>query len=69
MPTPVSREQVQQLLAEQQAAVADVLPRAGYDWAHLPGAVHLPLKDWDPAAVARQFDLDRPIIVYCHEFT
>jgi rhodanese-related sulfurtransferase len=43
-----------------------VLPAADYDWAHLPGAVSIPLKELD----ARDGELDRsrPVIVYCNDW-
>jgi len=42
----------------------EVLPAAEYGWAHLPGAVNLPLKELD----GRRGELDRsrPVIVRCH---
>jgi rhodanese-related sulfurtransferase len=42
-----------------------VLPAEDFEWAHLPGAVSLPLKELD--AVAGQLDRSRPVIVYCHD--
>jgi rhodanese-related sulfurtransferase len=42
-----------------------VLPAEEYDWAHLPGAVNLPLEDLD--AGTGQLDRSRPVIVYCHD--
>jgi rhodanese-related sulfurtransferase len=48
------------------AQVVEVLPQKEYDWAHLPGALHLPLKSLDRPA-ARQLDANRPVIVYCHD--
>jgi rhodanese-related sulfurtransferase len=43
-----------------------VLPADEHDWAHLPGAVSLPLKELD--ARASQLDRSRPVIVYCHDW-
>ena len=47
------------------AQVVEVLPREEYEWAHLPGAINLPLKELD----GRVGELDRsaPVIVYCHD--
>jgi rhodanese-related sulfurtransferase/CBS domain-containing protein len=42
-----------------------VLPAEDYEWAHLPGAVNLPLKDLDGRI--GQLDRSRPVIVYCHD--
>lgn len=67
MPTTIGRDEVRALVAEQDAVLAEVLPRPEYDWAHLPGAIHLPYRGWDPAALRERLDRDRPIIVYCHD--
>lgn len=64
MPTVIGREQLQKLTGEG-AQLVEVLPAGDYDWAHLPGAVSLPLKDLD--AGAGQLDRSRPVIVYCHD--
>jgi rhodanese-related sulfurtransferase len=42
------------------------MPGAEYHWAHLPGAVNIPLKDLD--ARAGQLDRARPVIVYRHDW-
>lgn len=42
-----------------------MLPVGDYDWAHLLGAVNLPLKELD--AGTGQLDRSRPVIVYCHD--
>jgi hypothetical protein len=38
---------VQRLIEAESAVLVEVLPRPEYEWAHLPDAVHLPLKGWD----------------------
>ncbi len=68
MPALIDREELQRLVAERDAVVAEVLPRAEYDWAHLPGAVHLPLRGWDVERVREVLDRDRPVIVYCDDY-
>ncbi len=68
MPHSIVREEVRPLVDEQGAVVAEVLPQAEYDWAHLAGAIHLPLKGWDVDAVVRQLERDRPVIVYCNDY-
>lgn len=68
MPEPVDRFEVRRLMEEEGAQVAEVLPAAEYAWAHLAGAIHLPLKSWDPQVVASRLDADRPIVVYCNDF-
>ncbi|MPZ12650.1 MAG: hypothetical protein GEU89_20935 [Kiloniellaceae bacterium] len=64
----IDRDEVQRLVAERSAVVAEVLPRAEYDWAHLSGAIHLPLKGWAAEKVQAQLDRDRPVIVYCNDY-
>jgi rhodanese-related sulfurtransferase len=54
---------VQELLARG-AQLVEVLPREEYDELHLPGALHLALKELD-AEHARRLDQERPVIVYC----
>lgn len=60
----VGRDGVQRLVREEGAQVVEVLPRPEYEWAHLPGALHLPLKELT-AQSAAVLDRDRPVIVYC----
>jgi len=64
MPNEIGRDQLRTLTG-QGAQLAEVLPAAEYDWAHLPGAVSIPLKELD--ARAGQLDRSRPVIVYCHD--
>lgn len=68
MPENIGRDEVRRLIDEREAMVAEVLPRAEYDWAHLAGAIHLPLKCWELDQVERRLDRDRPVIVYCNDF-
>jgi rhodanese-related sulfurtransferase len=65
MPTGIERDELQALTG-QGAQLVEVLPADEYDWAHLPGAVSLPLKELD--ARASQLDRSRPVIVYCHDW-
>jgi rhodanese-related sulfurtransferase len=64
MPTVIGRDEVRRLTS-QDAQLVEVLPADEYDWAHLPGAVNLPLKELD--AGTGQLDRSRPVIVYCHD--
>jgi len=64
MPTRIGRDELRELTG-QGAQLVEVLPAEDYDWAHLPGAVNLPLKELD--ARAGQLDRSRPVIVYCHD--
>lgn len=64
MPTAIRHEELRTLTG-QGAQLAEVLPAEEYAWAHLPGALSLPLKELD--ARAGQLDRSRPVIVYCHD--
>ena len=67
MPTPIDRNEVQRLLAEEQAQLVEVLPEAEFADEHLPGAINIPLKQLNRQR-ARQLDGERPVIVYCHDY-
>jgi rhodanese-related sulfurtransferase len=64
MPTVIGRDELRKLTGDG-AQLVEVLPAEDYEWAHLPGAVSLPLKELD--ARAGQLDRSRPVIVYCHD--
>jgi hypothetical protein len=64
-PTGIGRGELRELTS-QQAQLVEVPPAGDYDWAHLPGAVNVPLKELD--ARAGQLDRSRPVIVYCHDW-
>ncbi len=66
MPTGIERDEVRRLL-DGGAQLVEVLPSAEYEDAHLPGAIHLPLKELDGQTAAR-LRRDRPVIVYCHDY-
>jgi rhodanese-related sulfurtransferase len=65
MAIPADRARVQQLIREG-AQVVEVLPRAGYDDEHLPGAISIPLKELDRDRV-RELARAAPVIVYCYD--
>lgn len=67
MPSFIDRDEVQRLVDDQDAVVAEVLPRAEFEWAHLAGAIHLPLKGWNPDELRSVLGPDRPVIVYCND--
>ena len=64
MPNEIGRDQLR-TLTEHGAQLVEVLPTAEYEWAHLSGAVSMPLKELD--ARAGQLDRSRPVIVYCQD--
>jgi rhodanese-related sulfurtransferase len=64
MPTGIGRDELR-TLTSQGAQLVEVLPRDEYEWAHLPGAVSLPLKQLNEGM--DRLDRSRPVIVYCHD--
>jgi len=64
MPTGIGRDELR-TLTSQGAQLVEVLPRDEYKWAHLPGAVSLPLKQLNEGM--GRLDQSRPAIVYCHD--
>ena len=58
MPTQIGRDELRTLTGDG-AQLVEVLPASDWDWAHLPGAVNVPLKE---------LDRSRPIVVYCHDW-
>ena len=64
MPTGIGREELRELTGLG-AQLVEVLPARDYDWARLPGAINIPLKELD--ARAGELDRSRPVIVYCHD--
>lgn len=56
-----------QRLRETGAQVVEVLPDAEYRWAHLPGALNIPLKQLDAETTAR-LERTRDVVVYCHDY-
>ena len=63
MATAIALDELQRLLGDG-AQLVEVLPREEYDEMHVPGAVHIPLKDLD-AVHATQLDPGRAVVVYC----
>jgi rhodanese-related sulfurtransferase/CBS domain-containing protein len=62
----ILRNEVQQLVADPEVQLVDVLPTREYEDAHLPGAIHLPLTELTRETAAK-LRRDRPVIVYCHD--
>ena len=63
MPTDISRERVQELVAEG-AQLVDVRPDAEFQGQPIAGAIFLPLKSLDAAATASTLDRNRAVVVY-----
>jgi rhodanese-related sulfurtransferase len=66
MPDGIGRDELRELTG-QRAQLVEVLPADDYEWAHLPGAVSVPLRELD--ARTGELDQSRPVIVYCHDWT
>jgi rhodanese-related sulfurtransferase len=67
VPTPIDKDEVQRLLADEEAQLVEVLPEQEYADEHLAGAINIPLKRLD-ADAPRRLDRDRPVIVYCNDY-
>jgi len=67
MPTPIERDEVRRLLADEVAQLVEVLPAKEYGEEHIAGAVNIPLKELDERA-PRELDRERPVIVYCNDY-
>ncbi|HYU38944.1 MAG TPA: rhodanese-like domain-containing protein [Acidimicrobiia bacterium] len=68
MPATATREEVRRLIESEGAQLVEVLARDEYEWAHLPGALNIPLREI-PDRAPRELDAGRPVIAYCHDFT
>jgi rhodanese-related sulfurtransferase/CBS domain-containing protein len=64
MPAGIARDQLRGLTSRG-AQLVEVLPAQEYQWAHLPGAVNVPLKQLGEGPVL--LDRLRPVIVYCND--
>jgi rhodanese-related sulfurtransferase len=66
VPTVVSRAEVQDLVEHRAAQLVEVLPSEEFEWAHLPAAINIPLRELEDRALST-LDLSHPVIVYCHD--
>lgn len=64
----IDRDAVREIVESRSAQLVEVLPHEQYEWAHLPGAVSLPLKRFSDKAALASLDRSRPVIVYCNDF-
>ena len=64
MPKAVPFAELDGLLARG-GQLVEVLPRDEYQWAHLPGAKNIPLKELE--GHVEELDRRAPVIVYCHD--
>lgn len=63
MPGEIRRDEVRRLV-DRGAQLVEVLPSPEYEEDHLPGAIHLPLRQIETRAV-EVLDRERAVIVYC----
>jgi rhodanese-related sulfurtransferase len=63
MPGDIRRDEVRKLL-DRGAQLVEVLPSPEYEEDHLPGAIHLPLRQIE-ARATEVLDRNRAVIVYC----
>jgi rhodanese-related sulfurtransferase len=47
--------------------LVDVLPRPEYDERHIPGAIHLSLREFSDETLS-SLDRSAPIVVYCWDY-
>ena len=62
----IELDDVQRLLGDG-AQLLDVMSRQAYEHGHIPGAIHISLKELDEQSAAR-LDRERPIITYCSDY-
>jgi rhodanese-related sulfurtransferase len=67
MPANATRDEVRRLVESDGAQLVEVLPYDDYEWAHLPGALSIPLRELEDRA-PRELDTARPVIAYCNDF-
>ena len=65
MPKAVAIAELERLVA-QGGQLVEVLPHDEYEWAHLPGAKNIPLKELE--GQVDELDRAAPVIVYCHDY-
>ena len=66
MSTRIELDELQRL-RDAGAQLVEVMPDAEYQWAHIPGALNIPLKQLDAASTA-QLERTRDVVVYCHDY-
>ena len=64
MPTLIGRDETRHLVDEEDAQVVEVLGRPEYEWAHLAGAIHVPLDPHFRDLSRDRLDPNQPVIVY-----
>lgn len=68
-PHEISREEIHRRLRDSSLVLVDVLPAAAYAAAHIPGAINLPLAEFEQRARAALPSRGAEIAVYCAAFS
>jgi rhodanese-related sulfurtransferase len=66
MPKMIELDEVRRLIGEG-AQLLDVMSREAYEASHIPGAIHVSLKELDEQSVA-MLARDQPVITYCSDY-
>jgi rhodanese-related sulfurtransferase len=66
MPKMIELQEVLRLI-DDGAQLLDVMSRNAYEDSHLPGAIHISLKELDARSAAR-LDRERPVVTYCNDY-
>ena len=67
MPTPMHRDDVRRLVAEEAAQLVEVLPVDEFREEHIVGAINIPLAELDERA-PQELARDGPVVVYCNDY-
>jgi rhodanese-related sulfurtransferase len=67
VPKSVDHDEVQRLIAEENAQLVEVLPAPEFGEEHITGAINIPLKELDERAPV-ELERGRPVIVYCNDY-
>ena len=67
MPKSIDRDEVQRLIAEENAQLVEVLPALDFGEEHITGAINIPLKELD-RETTRALDRARPVVAYCYDY-
>jgi rhodanese-related sulfurtransferase len=63
--TSISRQELQELIADGDVILVETLRAEHYADGHLPGAIHVHFEDVDERVRALIPDLDTPVVTYC----
>ena len=66
MPEQIELDRLEELLAKR-AQVIDVLPKREYEEQHLPGAIHISLREFSEEKLS-SLNKSEPVVVYCWDY-